>query len=202
MSAPSEESAEGLFPAFLKLAGRKVVVVGGGRVAASKLESLLLAQAAVTVVAPQVRDEIAQRGVEVLQRNFAPQDLEGAWFVIAAGPPELNREVVLEAERRRIFANAVDEPQNCSAYTAGVFRRGGVTVAVSTGGSAPALAGLLREGLEAVVPNEVGAWVQEARSLRKVWRAEKIPMFQRRPQLLEALNRLYEAKGHAQSETL
>jgi uroporphyrin-III C-methyltransferase/precorrin-2 dehydrogenase/sirohydrochlorin ferrochelatase len=91
----------------------------------------------------------------------------------------------------------VDDPRSASAYLGGAFHRAGVTVSISTGGEAPALAGLLREGLEAVVPEEIGDWLEEARSLRREWRASRTPMARRRPLLLEALNRLYAERGRA-----
>ena len=180
-----------MFPAFLKLAGRAVVVVGGGRVAAAKLEALLDAGARVTVVAPEVRPELVQAGVAVTRREFVPQDLDGAWFVVAAAPAVVNRLVAAAAEERRIFVNAVDDPAAGSAYTGGVFRRSGATIAISTEGRAPALAGLLREGLEYVIPEELEKWVTEARTLRERQRASGVPIPKRRPQLLEALNQLY-----------
>src|SRR5205823_10061829 len=97
-----------LFPAFLKLAGRRVVVIGGGAVAASKLLALREAGAVITVVAPTISAEIT--GVELHRREFAASDLDGAWLVIAAATPEVNRAVAREAESRRIFVNAVDDP--------------------------------------------------------------------------------------------
>jgi len=183
-----------MFPAFLKLGGRSVVVVGGGRVAAAKLEALLDAGARVTVVAPEVRPELVQAGVAVTRREFVPQDLDGAWFVVAAAPAVVNRLVAAAAEERRIFVNAVDDPAAGSAYTGGVFRRSGATIAISTEGRAPALAGLLREGLEYVIPEELEKWITEARILRERQRASGVPIPKRRPQLLEALNQLYAQK--------
>ena len=93
----------------------------------------------------------------------------------------------------------MDDPANGSAYTGGVLRRGGVTIAVSTDGRAPALAGLLREGLEAVVPDEIETWVRAAEWLKERQRAEGVPMAERRPRLLEALNDLYEKRKEAAS---
>ena len=183
-----------MFPAFLKLGGRSVVVVGGGRVAAAKLDALLDAGARVTVVAPEVRPELVQAGVAVTRREFVPQDLDGAWFVVAAAPAVVNRLVATAAEERRIFVNAVDDPAAGSAYTGGVFRRSGATIAISTEGRAPALAGLLREGLEYVIPEELEKWITEARILRERQRASGVPIPKRRPQLLEALNQLYAQK--------
>lgn len=190
MSDRSIEPHE-LAPLFLKLAGRSVLVVGGGAMAASKIAPLLRAGAAVRVVAPEVRPEIAWSGVPVERRPFASSDLDGVWLVVAAATPEVNRAVAAEAERRRVFVNAVDDPSTASAYAGGVVRRGGVTVAISTDGRAPALAGLLREGIEALLPEQLDAWVERAEGLRARWKAEGVPMPERRPRLLAALNELY-----------
>ena len=187
--APPAEAE--LLPLFLKLSGRRVLLVGGGAMAAAKLDGLARAGAEVRVVAPEVRPEIAARGICIERRAFVPADLEGAWLVVAAATPEVNREVAREAERRRVFVNAVDDPANATAYAGGVVRRGGAAVAISTGGRAPALAGLLREGIEALLPEQLEPWVERAEALRERWKAARLPMEERRPQLLTALNELY-----------
>ena len=180
-----------VFPVFLKLAGRRVLVVGGGPVAAGKLRALLDAEAAVTVVAPQVAEVIAAAPVQVLRREFRPEDLDGTWYVVAAAPPDVNRTVSAAAHARGIFVNAVDDVENASAYAGAVLNRAGVTIALSTDGEAPALAGLLREALEAVLPEDLDAWMTCARETRRRWLAEGVPMAERRPLLLEALQQLY-----------
>ena len=180
-----------VFPIFLRLAGRAVVLVGGGRVAATKIEGLLRAGAKVTVVAPEIRSELEREGVTLLRREFEASDLDGAWFAVAAGTHAVNRQVAEAAEERRIFVNAVDDPPSASAYAGGVFRRGSLTVAISTNGDAPALAGLMREGLEALVPEEIETWLELSRQQARVWRETGIPMEERRPLLLAAINRLY-----------
>jgi len=185
---------QALFPAFLKLQGRRVVVVGGGPVAASKLASLQAAGGDVTVVAPDVCDAIRSAGVAILQKRFEPSDLEHAWFVVAAAPPSVNRQVADEAERRHVFVNAVDDPSNASVYLGGVVRRDGVTLAISTNGAAPALAGLLREALDFMLPGDLARWNACAQDLRASWRARGVLMEARRPELLEALNALYEQR--------
>jgi len=163
-------------------------------VAASRIPPLLAAGARVTVVAPELRPEIRERPVRILERGFAPEDLDGVWLVVSAAIPEVNRAVATAAEERRVFANVVDDAAAASAYTAGVLRRGGLTIAVSTEGEAPALSGLVREGLEAVLPEEVGSWKDEARRLRDEQRAAGVPMERRRPLLLEALIGLYASR--------
>ena len=110
---------------------------------------------------------------------------------MAAATPEVNREVARAAEARGVFVNAVDDPPNATAYLGGVVRRAGVTLAISTNGRAPALAGLLREALDAVLPADLERWVAEARAIRPRWIAKRVPMADRRPQLLRALNALY-----------
>ena len=183
-----------MFPAFLDLAGRNVVVVGGGLVAAGKIEALMAARARVTVIAPDIRPEIERAEVEIVRREFVDADLEGAWWVVAAAPPAVNRLVSEAAERRRIFVNAVDDPEHATAYLGGVVRRDGVTIAISTDGRAPAISGLLREAFDALLPPEIDAWLDASDEARRMWRRERTPMDQRRPQLLDVLNRLYDEK--------
>jgi uroporphyrin-III C-methyltransferase/precorrin-2 dehydrogenase/sirohydrochlorin ferrochelatase len=183
-----------LFPLFLKLSGRTVVVVGGGKVAGSKLDALLRSGALVTVVSPEIRPEIERAGVTVVRRGFEASDLDTAWLAVAAATPEVNQQVAAAARWRRIFVNAVDDPENASSYTGGVLRRGSVTVAISTDGEAPALAGLLREAIDEVMPAEIDRWLDEARRQKRGWRRQRVAMPKRRPLLLQALNRLYAAK--------
>jgi uroporphyrin-III C-methyltransferase/precorrin-2 dehydrogenase/sirohydrochlorin ferrochelatase len=183
-----------MYPTFLRLSGRRVVLVGGGRVAAGKLQGLIAEGARVTVVAPEIRPELEQPGVVVERRGFDEADLDAAWYVIAAAPADVNRQVLEAAERRQLFVNAVDDPPNATAYAGGVVRRDGVTIAISTDGRAPALAGLLREALDAWLPGDLDEWMSAADEARRTWKQEGVPMERRRPLLLETLNRLYDAK--------
>jgi uroporphyrin-III C-methyltransferase/precorrin-2 dehydrogenase/sirohydrochlorin ferrochelatase len=199
-SNPAVAAEPELLPLFLKLSGRRVLVVGGGAMAASKLAPLRRAGADVRVVAPEVRPEIVASGVAVERRPFVPADLDGAWLAVAAATPEVNRAVAAEAERRRIFVNAVDDPDTASAYAGGVVRRGSATIAISTAGRAPALAGLVREGIEALLPEQLDVWVERAESLRAGWKAEQVPLGARRPLLLRALNELYAEDASGQEK--
>ena len=183
-----------MYPAFLRLTGRRVVLIGGGRVAAGKLQGLIAEGAQVTVVAPEIRPELAQSGVVLERKRFEDTDLDGAWYVIAAAPTDVNRQVLVAAERRQLFVNAVDDPPNATAFAGGVVRRNGVTIAISTDGRAPALAGLLREALDAWLPGDLDEWMSVADEARRSWKQNGVPMERRRPLLLETLNRLYDAK--------
>jgi siroheme synthase-like protein len=167
-----------MLPLFLNLTGRQVVLVGDGQVADAKRRLLVEAGARLRIVHPDA---------------FSPSDLDDAWLVVTTADAATNRAVALAAEERRVFVNAADDPAHATAYLSGVVRRGGVTVAISTEGAAPGLTGLLREALDAVLPEELEEWVDEARRQRSVWRHDHVPMDARRPRLLEALNRLYAA---------
>jgi uroporphyrin-III C-methyltransferase/precorrin-2 dehydrogenase/sirohydrochlorin ferrochelatase len=199
--ASDDDTGTTLFPLFLKLGGRSVLLVGGGPVATGKARALAQAGARVTIVAPAVTPELdalaTARGWRMHARGFAPADLDGVWLAIAAAPAEVNRAVGAAAEAARVFVVAVDDPAASTAYGAGVVRRAGVTIAISSGGDAPAMTGLLREGIEAVLPDELDLWMEEARRTRLVWRAEGVPMPERRPRLLAALNRIYDAASAA-----
>ncbi len=188
-----------LYPVFLKLAGVRVVVVGAGPVAASKLASLSQTGAVITVIAPVIssamRDAVrtsgGQPGVAIVERGFAAADLDGARWVIAAATPEVNREVAVAATARGLFVNAVDDVGSATAYLGAVIQRGPVELAISTSGLAPALAGLVREALEALLPDDLERWIDVARAARADWKRAGIPMAERRPLLLRALDRIY-----------
>ena len=188
-----------VFPVFLKLEGRRVLVVGAGPVAASKLRPLVDAGARVTVVAPRVVREIEEVAamasrIAIVRRPFEPADVDGVWYVVAAAPPEVNRAVAQAAESKCLFVNAVDDLESASAYAGAIVQKAGVTIALSTDGEAPALAGLVREALEALLPDELDRWMACAQAARREWLAQGVPMPERRPLLLQALNELYERK--------
>jgi uroporphyrin-III C-methyltransferase/precorrin-2 dehydrogenase/sirohydrochlorin ferrochelatase len=141
----------------------------------------------------QARVELGVELIELIERPFQESDLDEAWLVVAAATPEVNAAVARAAESRRLLVNAVDDPPNASAYLGGVVRRGSATIAISTSGRAPALAGLLREGIEDVLPSndELDAWFAEADALKRRWRSTGVPMAERRPELAEAIASRY-----------
>ena len=174
------------------------MVVGGGPVAASKVAPLLRAGAHVRVVAPLLHDDIieahasgAHAGFELQSRAFEARDLADAWLVVSAAPPDVNREVVAVAEALRVFVVAVDDSAVATAYGAGLIERGGITLAISSGGAAPGLVHLARRALEAILPDDVERWTETARLSREEWKKSGVPMGARVPLLLAALNDLY-----------
>lgn len=178
-----------LFPLFLDVTGRRVLVVGGGTIAARKALDLIAARADVTVVAPEIAAELVAAPpttLTLVHRAFQESDLDAAWLVIAAtDDPGVQTRIATACESARVFCVAVDDPPNASAYGGAIVRRGPVTIAISTSGEAPALARLLREVLEQALPDE--GYVEAARALREKWKTEKTPMASRFGELVAAL---------------
>ena len=161
-----------LLPIFLKLAGRRCLVVGAGNVAQEKIASLLHAEADLTVVSPEALQEIrgnAQAGrLRWEQRVFAPEDLNGMFLVITAtSSPEVNRQVYLLAAERNILCNSVDDPPNCDFYFPSLVERGDLQIAISTAGESPALAQRLRREIDALLAPDLGAWLGQLGKLRR-----------------------------------
>ena len=180
-----------LFPIFVKLAGRKCLVVGGGGIAGGKVEGLLAAGASVVVVSPEVTEKIArwndQGRLAWHARRFQPSDLEGAFLVLAAtGLPAVSESVFREAEARGILCNAVDEPERCHFYYPAIVRRGPLQIAISTGGLSPALASRLRAELEAQFGPEYERWLQKLGAMRRALFARRIDP-RRRARVLQLL---------------
>jgi precorrin-2 dehydrogenase/sirohydrochlorin ferrochelatase len=145
-----------LYPVGLIVAGRRVLVVGGGKVAAEKVRNLAACGAAVTVVAPDVDDAISSLdAVTVEQRAYEPGDAANGYRLVIAATDDaaVNRQVHDDADGAGVWVNAADDPANCTFTLPAVLRRGNVTVGVATGGSSPALAGWLRDR---IATTEVG----------------------------------------------
>ena len=148
-----------LFPIFLKLEGRRCLVVGGGQVGTQKIAGLLDAGAEVVVVDPApsvaVREFLGKR-VTWHERRYIPNDLDGMYLVIAATSDEkVNRLIYDEAKRRGILANVVDVPPLCDFYYPAVVRRGALVVAVSSHGESPHLAQRVRDEISRLLPEEL-----------------------------------------------
>ena len=175
-----------LFPIFLKLEGRRCLVVGAGTVAEQKILGLIEAEGNVQVVAPQATDlvrEWTDSGVIDWQpRTFDVKDLEGKFLVIVAtSARELNESIFREAQQRQILCNVVDDPPHCDFYYPSVVRRGDLQIAISTAGHSPALAQRLRRELELQFGPEYGEWLSQLGDVRqKLFAADIDPEERRR----------------------
>ncbi|MGH9713873.1 MAG: precorrin-2 dehydrogenase/sirohydrochlorin ferrochelatase family protein [Candidatus Acidiferrales bacterium] len=161
----AREVQPSLLPIFVKLADRPCLVVGAGTVAASKIAVLFESGARITVVAPHANSEIqtlaATGKLQWAERAFQPDDLTGAFLAIAAtSDPETNRAVFLEAQRRGVLCNSVDDPPHCDFYFSAVVRRGDLQIAVSTAGESPAVAQRFREEINEILDECIGDWLR------------------------------------------
>ncbi|MCK5271509.1 MAG: bifunctional precorrin-2 dehydrogenase/sirohydrochlorin ferrochelatase [Sedimentisphaerales bacterium] len=142
-----------MYPLFADVADRAVLVIGGGHVAERKVLGLLESGAQITVVSPELTKKLAELHadgqIEVCRCDYQRGDLAGAWLVIAATDDEqINRQIFTEANERHIFCNVVDRPELCSFQVPAVVRRGDLQIAVSTSGTSPILAKLIRQQLQ------------------------------------------------------
>lgn len=171
---PREDRAEekfSYFPAFVKVADRKVIVVGGGKMAAGKLRLLRRTEADIVVVAAGLCPDIrAMCDAGVIRHEagpFMPAMLDGAALVfVADGEDVLTQRVRAAAKARNIPVNVVDQTEECDFITPAILDRAPVMVAISTSGCAPALARILRQRLEAAIPASVGPLAAIARNTR------------------------------------
>lgn len=166
-----------LVPVGLRVTGKSVLIVGAGRVAARKARTYAAHGARLTVVAPQHGPEMDALDVEVRRhRRFAPVDLDDKWLVVTAtGDPEVDGSVHREAEARRIWCNAADDPEHCSVVLPATVQRGDVTVAISTGGRSPAAASWLRRRISAMIDDATLDVVDIASGVRDRMRASGQP---------------------------
>jgi len=161
-----------LFPIFLKLTGRRCLVIGAGNLAESKIESLQAAHAQVTVIAPEARGRILEMAaggeIEYIPRAYQPGDVQHYFLVVTATDlPEVNRAVYQEAVTNNVLCNAVDDPPFCDFYFPSVVRRGDLQIAISTAGASPALAQRLRKEINAQLPLDTGDWLNDLGDLRR-----------------------------------
>jgi len=182
-----------MFPIFLKLSERPCLVVGAGTIAAPKIASLLRAGGAVTVVAPRALPELeenARAGHFVWhQREFVSSDLDGMFLVVTATDIKpVNHSVAEAARARNVLCNSVDDPPDCDFFYPSVVNRGELQVAISTAGKSPALSQRIREELDAALPEDLGAWLDQLGETRARM-LEAFPISDERKQALHLLAR-------------
>src|SRR5215470_12874964 len=180
-----------LYPIFLKLEGRKVLIVGGGAVAEQKIEGVLRSATDVTVISPRVTDRIGRWAAEGRLKHMAIEYREGAaqgyFLVIACTDSEpVNRAVYDEASKSGAMVNAVDDPDYCHFYAPAVVNRGDFQIAISTGGASPALAQRVRRELEQTYGEEYGQWTSWLGRTRSALR-QALPRSEGRKQLIRML---------------
>lgn len=161
-----------LLPIFLKLEGRRCLLVGAGNVALDKIGSLLKTGVRLRVVAPEARSEIKQLAFEGklvwIERPFESADLDGQFLVITATDSHaVNSEVYRLSVERNILCNSVDDIPNCDFFFGSVVSRGDLQIAISTAGESPAFAQRLRREIDEQLPQDLGPWLQNVGEVRR-----------------------------------
>lgn len=197
-----------LFPLFLKLEGRRCLVVGAGNIAEGKIAGLLETGALVRVIAIEATTSVlewARSGqIELELRPFSAGDLNEVFLaVVATSSSDLNQSIFREAGRRGVLCNVVDVPDLCDFYYPAVVRRGDLQIAISTNGRSPALSRRLREQLEKQFGPGYGDWVAELGETRKLVLASGLDAGRKRELLMSLAGReALEAALAADSETV
>lgn len=180
-----------LFPMFMKLEGRRCLVVGAGKVGEPKIGGLIDTGASIHVVAQEASDAVRQWASEgkisLDLRAFADRDLEGTLLaVVATASRALNRSIYQEAQRRGVLCNVVDVPEYCDFYYPAVVRRGDLQIAISTNGQSPSLSQKLRQQLERQFSPGYAQWVAELGETRRLVLASDLDP-ERKRDLLQSL---------------
>ena len=180
-----------LFPMFLKLEGKQVVVVGAGKVGEPKIGGIVETGAHIRVVALEatatVREWAREGKIDLELRAFSAGDMEGAFLaIVATNSRTLNERVYYEARRRGVLCNVVDVPDLCDFFYPAVVRRGDLQIAISTAGQSPSLAQKIRQQLEKQFGTAYAAWVAELGETRKLILASDLEK-ERKLELLHSL---------------
>jgi precorrin-2 dehydrogenase/sirohydrochlorin ferrochelatase len=193
-----------LYPVFLKLQDRKVLIVGGGQVAEEKIHAVLRSATDVTVVAPKITARIREWAEQGFLRHIAGEYHKGMaqeyFLVITCTDSEtVNHAVYAEARSAGVLCNSVDDPAYCDFYSPAVVSRGDFQIAISTGGHSPALAQRVRKKLEQEFGPEYESWVHWLGRMRaSLMRA--LPQGQRRKEMLHLLAQLQPATSSLYGE--
>jgi precorrin-2 dehydrogenase/sirohydrochlorin ferrochelatase len=176
-----------MVPVFLNLAGRLGVVIGGGQVGRRKARALLDGGASVRLVCLEpVPDQMRCSVLEWINAPYEASHLDGAVLVIAAATPEVNRRVVDDARQRGLWVNAATEPESGDFFLPAVARRGALTIAIGTEGTAPGLAAAVRLLLEEQLDAAFATWAELVGELRTLLR-QTIPDARLRGEVLRHL---------------
>jgi precorrin-2 dehydrogenase / sirohydrochlorin ferrochelatase len=177
------------YPVFLNLAERRCVVIGGGSIAEGKVKGLLETEAYVIVISPELTPELKKLAAEEkilhIERGYEPGDVRGAFLAISATDNRaVNEQVWQEAEETGVLINTVDDTPHCNFIAGSIVRQGALTIAISTSGSAPALAVRLKEKMAREFGPEYAEFLELMEKLRE-------PLAARYPDFVERRTRWY-----------
>ncbi|MFH0792396.1 MAG: bifunctional precorrin-2 dehydrogenase/sirohydrochlorin ferrochelatase [bacterium] len=188
----TQDDSATYFPVFLRLTGEPLLIVGGGQVALRKLEKLLVCKPKVTVVGreihPQIKKLARSKSVILRERKFQKRDVEGRRAVIVAtDDANLQKEIAALCRKRGILCNVVDVPELCTFIAPAVVTRGGLQIAISTGGASPSFAGFVRRQIETLFDETYEPYLRLIGKLRSELQEKQVGA----EQIKNALTKLY-----------
>lgn len=179
-----------VFPLFVDLKGRKCIIVGGGKVAERKTETLLEFNTEIIIISPVVTERIQQLNKDnrlvVIEKNYSQEDLENAFIVVAAtNDSKVNEKIYNDAVKNNIFVNVADSKERCTFVFPSIVKRDELVVGVSSSGNYPALSKKIREKIDSVIPRELGNMVKILKAFRT--RVKLLPDTDKRRELLNRI---------------
>jgi len=153
------------YPIFLDLKDQKILVVGGGKVAERKIKNLLAYGCRIYIISthftPELKQLVSENKVEDIPYESLETLMDDAFMIIAAtDDPKANTEIALQARKRGVLVNAVDQPRDCNFIMPSIVRQGDLQIAISTAGKSPALAKKIRKGMDKMFGPEYGSLVE------------------------------------------
>ncbi len=179
------------FPAYIKLENRKILVIGGGKIAGDKISHLLDFTKNITIVSPKIETRVEEfiknYSLKYINREYQKDDINGFYIVIvAADDIELQKRVYKECQKKRILCNSVDSIDYCDFIFPSYIKKGDLTIAVSTSGASPSLSKYLRGSIEKLIPNDIDKFLKELKNIRL-----KLPKGKERQKLLDTKAKEY-----------
>ncbi len=161
------------FPAYIKLNDKKILLVGGGKIATDKLMHLLDFTYNISVLAIIVNDNIKELSIksnfQIVEKEYEKNDIDGFDMVIVATDDiKLQKIIYEEAKKKHILCNAVDSPDYCDFIFASYIKKKDLVIAVSTSGTSPAVAKYLRRYIEKLLPKDIGDFLIKMKNCRKI----------------------------------
>lgn len=180
-----------LYPIFLKLKDKVILIIGGGAIAQQKVETLLDTEGLIRVISPDITDTLRQYHrdgkIEWIQRTYVTDDLHGVFIVFAAtSNQDVQRMVRSDAIKRDILYNVVDVPDLCLFYVPSIVRQGHLKIGISTNGQSPGFAAKLRKDLEHTFDKSYHLFLQKLGALRPVVK-EKYPDIEDQKRVFESI---------------
>ena len=183
------------FPAFVNLENKKVLVVGGGKIAGDKISHLLDFTRDITIISPKIDDRVKQmideNSLVYLPRKYKKDDIKNFFIVIGAvDDEELQKNIFLESQDKKVFCNSVDNTKYCDFIFPSYIKEDSLIVAFSTSGVSPSLSKYLRRAIQKLIPKDIKTFLQELKTIRQT-----MPKGKQRQELLDSKTKNYIKKA-------